>query len=104
LQALLAGRKVLAIYCGHTHKVAEYTWESHPVYEGGALCGWWWVERCPDGQPRGFRTLRVTPEVVTSEYVAANLPRAAMLDLLSRGLSSRETLADLERLATIRQP
>jgi hypothetical protein len=104
LQALLAGRKVLGIFCGHTHKVADYTWESYPVHEGGALSGWWWLHKCPDGKPRGFRTLQVTPEAVTTEYVAADLPRAATLDLVGHGLSSRESLGVLERLITIRQP
>ena len=99
LQALLAGRKVLGIFCGHTHKSPAYAWQNHPVYEGGSLCGWWWLKECPDGKPRGFRTLSVTPEAVQTEYVPAELPRGAELDLLGRGLTSRETLALLRRLA-----
>lgn len=76
LRELLAGREVLGIFCGHTHRSREYDWEGFRVYEGGALSGAWWTGPCPDGKPRGFRTITVTPEGVTTEYVAAASPPA----------------------------
>lgn len=74
LQAALAGRRVLGIFCGHTHAAREYDWAGYRVYESGALSGAWWTGPCPDGKPRGFRLLKVTPEEVETEYVSAAEP------------------------------
>ena len=77
VQAVLAGRTVLGIFTGHTHASPEYAWAGFHVHEGGALCGGWWTGPCPDGKPRGFRLLQVTPQSVQTQYVVAAEPPPA---------------------------
>jgi len=69
--ALLAGRRVLGIFCGHTHVVKQYEVGGIPVRQSGAISGQWWLGPCPDGNPRGFRVLRVTAEGADGPYLAA---------------------------------
>jgi hypothetical protein len=97
LQGALAGRKVLGIFTGHSHEVKDYDWAGYPVHEGGALCGYLWLFDCPDGKPRGFRTLTVTSEAVETQYVPAKLPSEAELGLIRRGLMHGDSEAYLGR-------
>jgi hypothetical protein len=91
LQEALAGRKVLGIFGGHTHKVRSYTWAGYQMHEGGALCGRFWVLACADGSPRGFSILKITPDSADTRYVVADSPNAATLGFVRRSLNSPST-------------
>ena len=99
LQAALAGRKVLGLFCGHSHQSHNYAWDGSQAHEGGALCGFWWLKQCPDGKPRGFRLLQVTPEAVQTQYVHAANPPHGEFSLVCRTLEQRASRDMLMRMA-----
>ncbi len=68
---LLAGRKILGVFCGHHHRNKVYPMGDWTVFEDGALSGGWWMGLGPENTPRGYRLVTVGPDGVTSEYKQA---------------------------------
>ncbi len=69
LATLLAGRRVLGIFCGHQHRDKVYRLGDWTVYETGALSGGWWLGRGTEDTPRGYRLVSVgRAGVLSSDY------------------------------------
>ncbi len=68
LAGLLAGRNVLAGFCGHLHATHTLTMGGFPVYHTGALSGSWWSGPNPDGSPQGFRLVSVRDGALSCVY------------------------------------
>lgn len=68
LVSILAGRKVLAGFCGHLHQTFLMDLKGIPVYHTGALSGSWWSGANPDGSPQGFRLVRVCADRLETTY------------------------------------
>lgn len=70
LREILAGRKVLAGFCGHLHETLVKKLGDIPVYHTGALSGSWWSGANPDGTPQGFALIRLADGAVDYVYSA----------------------------------
>ncbi len=67
--ALLHGRQLLGIFCGHHHRARVYRQGDWMVYEAGALSGGWWLGPGPQDSPRGYRLVTVGAQgVISAEY------------------------------------
>lgn len=67
--ALLHGRRLLGVFCGHNHRAKVYRQGDWTVYEAGALSGGWWLGPGPEDSPRGYRLVTIGPEgVISAEY------------------------------------
>ena len=65
---LLAGRKLLGVFCGHRHEDKVYRLGDWMVYDDGALSGSWWLGPGPTGTPRGYSVVTVSADGVQREY------------------------------------
>ncbi len=70
LQGLLAGRKVVAAFCGHLHETFVRSFAGFQVYQTGALSGSWWSGANPDGTPQGFALVKLANGTADYAYTA----------------------------------
>jgi len=68
LAAILHGRNVLGIFCGHLHTTFTTQLENIPVYHTGAFCGTWWSGPNIDGTPQGFRLVQIKAGRLKTAY------------------------------------
>lgn len=79
LVRVLAGRRVLAAFCGHLHRNEIHRMAGFTVYHTGALSGSWWSGPNVDGAPQGFRVGAIAATALSTAYFGREGPWPAAI-------------------------